>query len=818
MRKTFLKKGLRELWAHKLQYILLILVIGLGVGMYASFNNFSNIRWESMEGSYNKSEFMDTQVELLYDEYINLTALDAVLQNDTISSMIESYEYRLVYEVFINHTVDEEIKTTKGQIRGYEWFDDAGNYKDQDVNRPLFYVDDPEHITDSTARECYSERKFSQAYDLGSGDNITVLRDGNIMDLKIMEQAAVPEFMYVVLEGNLYPMEKSFGIIALPIQTAVDLFHGSNGSEIITNDIVFHLNDPDDVEEFNTRITEIFSEKGIITKTTEKEENLPRFILYADHENDKGTMAMFPIIIFSVSGFGLVMALRRMIKNHRPQIGIFKALGVPNRSVLVYFGVIGVVIGLLGTGAGILFAIPLNWSFVYMVETLLDFPVTDTSTSPEFFVIGGLISLALCLSCTLIPAIVAMRIKPIDAIQKREGISKKKVGRLGVHMKGIKWMPVSIKLSIRNFLRKPGRSISTIMGVAMSLALFMAFMMVMDSMYVMFEREAEGNSWDYEVMMQGFSPENVTADWSVKFQEIESINHGMVIPIDLGEGENPEIGILYALEDTEKAFTFHMDRGDFKQGEILISSYQSELLGLGVGDSMKFVIPSINGTGGFQKSTVQLRICGIQSNHMGSIFYTDLSTLQNLSNMDGTINLVYIDTIEDGRIRSMENGLIMTPGVSTVSHIDERENMLEQYTDLFLTMIYIMAFISSLLAAAIIYTMFKISAQERERDYATMKTLGTSMGKIAKLLSFEAAYITIWGIVFGVLGGYGLAKLMFANADDFAELNIDIIFSWSGFFIGCGIIIGVVFVVSLLTLRYIQKITIADVIRERSSG
>ena len=129
-----------------------------------------------------------------------------------------------------------------------------------------------------------------------------------------------------------------------------------------------------------------------------------------------------------------------------------------------------------------------------------------------------------------------------------------------------------------------------------------------------------------------------------------------------------------------------------------------------------------------------------------------------------------------------------------------------------------MALISSLLAGAIIYTMFKISAQERERDYATMKTLGTSIGKIAKLLSFEATYITIRGIALGVLGAFGMAELMFANASEFEEFNLEIVFSWSGFFIGSMIIIGVVVVVSLLTIRYIQKINIANVIRERSTG
>ncbi len=69
-----------------------------------------------------------------------------------------------------------------------------------------------------------------------------------------------------------------------------------------------------------------------------------------------------------------------------------------------------------------------------------------------------------------------------------------------------------------------------------------------------------------------------------------------------------------------------------------------------------------------------------------------------------------------------------------------------------------------------------------------------------------------------MIGAYGLANLMFANASEFEEFNLEIIFSWNGFFIGCIIIISVVVMVSFLTIGYIRKINIANVIRERGTG
>ena len=114
------------------------------------------------------------------------------------------------------------------------------------------------------------------------------------------------------------------------------------------------------------------------------------------------------------------------------------------------------------------------------------------------------------------------------------------------------------------------------------------------------------------------------------------------------------------------------------------------------------------------------------------------------------------------------------------------------------------------------YNMFRISAQESRRDYATMKTLGTSIARLGKLIFFEGLFITILGIAFGTLVGYLLAIYMMRVTADIG-FELPIIFSWSGFIAGAVMIAVVVLVVSLLTIRYIGKINMADVIRERSS-
>ena len=89
--------------------------------------------------------------------------------------------------------------------------------------------------------------------------------------------------------------------------------------------------------------------------------------------------------------------------------------------------------------------------------------------------------------------------------------------------------------------------------------------------------------------------------------------------------------------------------------------------------------------------------------------------------------------------------------------------------------------------------------------------------RIAYLIFIEALFVSILGILLGTALGYYLAGWMFKVATQMDFIRITIYFSWSGFMAGVGIVCGVVLLVSLLTLHYIKKINIADVIRERSS-
>jgi len=609
-----------------------------------------------------------------------------------------------------------------------------------------------------------------------------------------------------------------------------------DGTELLVNDIVLNfkgIHSKKDMEELKGTITAAFELQGIPVRLIEKDENYARQFLRDDIEGGEEFMAMFPIIIFMVSAFGLVMSLRRMTQTLRPQIGIFKALGVPERHVFFFFIFIATVIALCGTLLGWLLAIPMNLFFKGIEENIMDLAVSDYRIAWKYYIISGVLAFILSLACTLIPARAAMRMKPIDAIQKREGMTRKGVSGIAGSIGRKRELSVPVKLTLRNLLRRPGRTSSTVLGVALSLSLFLSMVIVLESILVVLDT-SEVNRWDYEVGLEGFQPENISEPWVMGIGGPQDhsleVNNGLLLPSTLtreGDEHDEREAIIFALDDLEESYKMEYDDGGIREGGIVISFWHADKLDLSVGDDVVVEVPFFDPMTGFRTDNVSLEVTGIQSNHIGYYAFMELGTLQNVTNLTGMVNLVYLRSNGDGsgdpssagdQDRVLENTIRTTPGVSSLTHSSERENFMDQFFDIILQFMYMIAFMSTALAGAIVYTLFKINAQEKRREYATMKTLGTSIPKIAKLIYLEAAVITIFGIILGAIGGYLLAAYLILSSEQMEVINIPILFSWLGFGIGTILIVLVVILVSWVTIRYIAGINIANVIRERSTG
>ncbi|OYV73791.1 MAG: hypothetical protein B7Z72_01685 [Gemmatimonadetes bacterium 21-71-4] len=137
---------------------------------------------------------------------------------------------------------------------------------------------------------------------------------------------------------------------------------------------------------------------------------------------EKLGMAVILLLIVLVAAFNIVSTLTMVVADKTREIGILRAMGMPARSIRRIFLAQGIVIGVVGTGAGLVLGlvagvavdryrlIPLDPK-VYFIDHL---PVTTHPLDVSLIVLA---SLAIAALATIYPAVQAAKLYPVEAIR-----------------------------------------------------------------------------------------------------------------------------------------------------------------------------------------------------------------------------------------------------------------------------------------------------------------------------------------------------------------------------------------------------------------
>lgn len=137
---------------------------------------------------------------------------------------------------------------------------------------------------------------------------------------------------------------------------------------------------------------------------------------------EKLGMAVILLLIVLVAAFNIVSTLTMVVADKTREIGILRAMGMPARSIRRIFLAQGVVIGVVGTGVGLVIGvvtgvaidrfhlIPLDPQ-IYFIDHL---PVTTHLLDVSLIVVA---SLAIAALATIYPAVQAAKLYPVEAIR-----------------------------------------------------------------------------------------------------------------------------------------------------------------------------------------------------------------------------------------------------------------------------------------------------------------------------------------------------------------------------------------------------------------
>lgn len=534
-------------------------------------------------------------------------------------------------------------------------------------------------------------------------------------------------------------------------------------------------------EEFDTELADARAELADAKQELAELKNPEVYVLgrntnigYACFENDasivEGIANVFPVFFFLVAALVCITTMNRMVEEQRTQIGVLKALGYSQFTIMskymIYSGSAAVIGCIAGFYAGTHLFPYVIWTVYHIMYNLGDLT----------FVFNGklaLISLIVSLICSLGTTWFSCRYELSEAAAELMRPKAPKAGkrvlleRIPFIWKRLKFLH---KVSVRNIFRYKKRFFMMIIGISGCTALLVTGLGIKDSIA--------------NVAVQQFE-EIQTHDASVTFSEAQDISaetefvtacgtmadgylYVVEKAVDLEVNNKVKSINLVVLQEEARAGDFLNLHTSAKQsvafpqaGECVISDKIAETYRIKVGDTVLLRDENMK--------EAKVTVSGIFENYVYNYVYISPQTYQEQFGLEPEYKTAYINFKEGQDVYQASAALMK---VQDVSGVTVNADIQERFGSMLSSLDYIVLLVigcAAVLAFIVLYNLTNINITERVREIATIKVLGFYKKETSAYVFRENMVLTAIGSVVGLGLGY------FLHGYVMHEVNIDMI-------------------------------------------
>ncbi|MBQ8961739.1 MAG: FtsX-like permease family protein [Ruminococcus sp.] len=486
---------------------------------------------------------------------------------------------------------------------------------------------------------------------------------------------------------------------------------------------------------------------------------------YACFESDSQIVEqvarVFPIFFILVAALVCMTTMSRMVEEQRTQIGVLKALGYSDGSIMGKFMLYSGSASALGCVIGYAVGTYLFPAMIWMTYKLMYIPL-DIPYMFDWQL--ALLSLAAAMICSLGTTWIACRVelRENSAVLMRPKAPKagKRVllERIPFIWNRLKFLH---KVSIRNILRYKGRFFMMIVGIGGCTALLLTGFGLRDSVAGFAELQygevqIADASLNCKTDPQGKLPEKVIS-------ALEENSSGY-LPLytgswDLLYGNKVKSITLMAPESWENMGTFMNFRtvegqslAAPSEGEALVSHSVADRYGAKVGTEIVLRNEDLE--------ELRLTVTGIFENHVYNYIFVSSETLENRLSEGIKYNSAYVVFPEGSDITKSAaeiSKLSDVTGMTLFSDLSQRLSNMMSSLDYIVLLIIVCA---AGLAFVVIYDLTNINITERTREIATIKVLGFFRRETSAYVLRENLVLTAAGALAGLILGVFLHRFV----------------------------------------------------------
>ncbi|WP_296881150.1 ABC transporter permease [uncultured Methanobrevibacter sp.] len=705
------KKMLRDILKHKAQFISIFLMAFLGVFVFAGVGGESVGLEVNSNDYYSNTNLADGWI---YSANLNERFLDQIYCLGPTTQM----ERQLVVDSVADYSNDPEIT--------------LHFVENNTISK--FYLVEGKALDINDSEGVWLDKSFADAKNVNVGDNITFEFNGMKIEKEVKGTGYSPEYVYHASKSSVIPDFSKIGFAYMSYKAFP--------SQIVPYNVL-NVKFDETAETFNSLLSEKMD--GKYNSFVERSEHTSVSQFSEEMDQHQMMAGIFPVVFILIAMLILLTTMTRIITHQRTQIGILKACGFKDKSIMFHYISYGFWLVLVGSILGLIIGpMTLPQLFYPSMSSTYILPSWDPKWSMDFvYVALAMVAMSVLVSYYAVKSI--FNENPADTIRPK--VPKVSSSGLIEKLGFFKHLSFNTRWNYRDAKRNKFRALMTIVGVIGCTALLV-------SAFGMYDGMNDLKEWEFNQINHYDS--KLVIDDNASTSEIDDVadevngDKIMESAIEIESDSAKKSGSLLVLNHTDLVTPtdYNWNKIKIEDDEISISQKMADMLGVNVGDSVKWHIMGSD-------KWINTKINKIHADPTSQGFIMSTDKLEDL-------DLNYTPT----SILTTEHVDKNYTAIKTANSMNDITSSWDELTEAMWLLIYILIFFASLLAVVVLYNLGLLSFTEIEREIATLKVLGFKTKALRKLLLTQNLWFTTIGFILGIPVGYYILKVMWESSGD----------------------------------------------------
>ena len=701
---------MRDILKHKTQFISIFLMAFLGVFVFTGVSSEYMGNEAYINDYYEETNMADGWI---YSPFLN----DLFLYQVDVLGPTTQMERQLVVDSIADFENDPEIT--------------LHFVENNTISKFYLLEGKPLDINDSDG--VWLDKNFADAKGLKIGDRISFESKGEKIDKEIKGLGYSPEYVYQPSSYSVIPDHNKIGYAYMSYKAF-----------------------PDDNISYNVLNVKFDGSPSTFSKLLDFRLNgyYSTFVQQSDHPsvhqfsetiaNHKMMAGIFPVVFIIVTLLILLTTMTRIIMHQRTQIGILKANGFKNITIILHYISYGFWLVLLGSILGLFLGPRMIPPLFYpSMQESFALPSWGPGWDMSFIILIILMSI-FSIAVSYYAVSIISNEKPSQAIKPKAP----KVSTSGFveRLKIWKRLSFNSRWNYRDAKRNKVRSLMTIIGVMGCSALLIGAFGLYDGMN-------DVKTWEYGQINHYES--KLIVDENASTSQIDAavsaVNGDKIMEdsIEIESDNTKKLGSLLVLNGTDLITPTDKVKNKIEIGndEVSISQKMANMLNVSIGDTVKWHIMGSD-------KWVETKIDGIHADPISQGFIMSPNKLEGLG-----LNYTPTSVITSEHVNETYDG------IKTFTTLEDIENNWDKLSEAVWLIIYVLSFFACILAAIVLYNLGLLSFTEIEREIATLKVLGFKTRDLRRLLLTQNLVFTTIGFILGIPLGLYVLDLMWSSSE-----------------------------------------------------